>query len=119
MKISQINFNLKDSSLNPKKISLNLIPQKVNFQRRNQDTFTKSSSFSNEDALRLIRTELQNYMEQEDIDIYMKKLQEMCNRLGIEPKKLPINKNHPGDLKPYQWQQISFLVKEDAISTKK
>ena len=117
MKISQINFNLKGLKFSPQKVSLNL-PQKINFQKRNQDTFTKLNRFSNEDALKLLRTELQKCMTSEEAEDYMKKIENICNRLGIEPKKLPINKNHPGGLEDYQWQQIAFLVKEDAISVK-
>ena len=115
MKVSQINFNLRGTNSSPQKVSLTQIPQKVNFQRQNQDTFTKSDSFSNEDALKLTRQELQKYMTQEETDTYMKKLEKMCNDLGIEPKNLSINKEHPGNLKDYQRQQMTFLVKEDTF----
>ena len=73
MKISQINFNLHGSNLSPQKVFSNQIPRKINFQKRNQDTFTKSDSFSNEDALKLLRTELQKCMTSEEAEDYMKK----------------------------------------------
>ena len=50
MKISQINFNLP----NYQKQRV-FIPAKINFQRQNKDTFIKSDSFSNEQAIKLIR----------------------------------------------------------------
>ena len=116
MKISQINFNLHGSRFASQKITLNQIPQNINFQSQNQDTFSKTHRFTNDDALRLLRTELQECMNSRELDIYIKKIVEMCKRLEIEPKNLPINKEHPGNLKDYQRQQMTFLVKEDAIS---
>lgn len=111
MKISQINFNLP----NYQKQRV-FIPAKINFQRQNKDTFIKSDSFSNEQAIKLIREKLAECMTKKELDIYMDKLGEICQKLGIEPKDLPIDKEHQGNLKDYQRTQISFLVKEDAIS---
>ena len=116
MQIPQINFNLTNTNFTPQKILSKQIFSKVNFRAQSNDTFTKSSRFSNEDAIKLLKTELQRYMTPKESDIYMKKIIGMCKELEIEPKNLPINEEHRGNLKDYQRQQMSFLVKEDIFS---
>ena len=69
MQIPRISLNKQNSILKPQKISLNKIPVKINFQGQNSDTYTSSSeSFSNEDAMKLIRAILQEAMEPKELE---------------------------------------------------
>ncbi|MBR6297875.1 MAG: hypothetical protein IKR34_01375, partial [Candidatus Gastranaerophilales bacterium] len=91
MQIPRIGLNKQNSILKPQKISLNKIPAKINFQGQNTDTFTSSSeSFSNEDAMELIRAILQEAMGPEELDKQISNFESICGYLGIEPKDLPI-----------------------------
>ena len=109
MQISKIHFNSLNPSLNQKVFSR---PAKINFQAQNQDTFTKTEDFSNEKALELFRAKLSKCMDEQKLESYMQKLKEMCAQLEIEPRDLPIDEEHPGNLKNYQYTQLAFLVKE-------
>ena len=112
MQIPRISLNKQNSILKPQKISLNKIPVKINFQGQNSDTFTSSSeSFSNEDAMELIRAILQEKgMNPEELDEQISNLESICEYLGIEPRHLPINQDHQGSLTGDQKMQIAFLT---------
>ena len=111
MQIPRISLNKQNSILKPQKISINKIPAKINFQGQNTDTFTSSSeSFSNEDAMELIRAILQEGMKPEELDEQISNFESICGYLGIEPKDLPINQDHQGSLTDDQKMQIIFLT---------
>ncbi|MBR6299172.1 MAG: hypothetical protein IKR34_07975 [Candidatus Gastranaerophilales bacterium] len=111
MQIPRISLNKQNSILKPQKISLNKIPAKINFQGQNSDTFTSSSeTFSNEDAMELIRAILQEAMGPEELDEQIKSFESMCGYLGIEPRHLPIDEKHQGSLTDDQKMQITFLT---------
>ena len=111
MQIPRISLNKQNSILKPQKISLNKIPAKINFQGQNSDTFISSSeSFSNEDAMELIRAILQEGMKPEELDEQISNFERICGYLGIEPKDLPINQEHQGSLTDDQKMQITFLT---------
>ncbi len=88
---------------------------KMMFKQLNKDTFEKSE-FTNEDAMALMRKELQDAMTEKELDMYMKNLDEVCKQLEIEPKNLPINEEHPGNLTKDQRLQIFTLLKYDSLS---
>lgn len=111
MQIPRISLNKQNSILKPQKISFNKIPAKINFQGQNTDTFISSSeSFSNEDAMELIRAILQEGMKPEELDEQISNFESICGYLGIEPKDLPINRDHQGRLTDDQKMQIIFLT---------
>ncbi len=111
MQIPRISLNKQNSILKPQKISLNKIPAKINFQGQNSDTFTSSlESFSNEDAMELIRAILQEAMEPKELEEQISNFRRICGYLGIEPKDLPINQEHKGSLTNDQKMQIAFLT---------
>ena len=111
MQIPRISLNKQNSILKPQKISLNKIPAKINFQGQNTDTFISSSeSFSNEDAMELIRAILQEGMKPEELDEQISNFERICGYLGIEPKDLPINQEHQGSLTDDQKMQMAFLI---------
>ena len=51
-----------------------------------------------------------------ELDNFMGELNAMCEYLEIEPKNLPINEEHPGNLTDDQRKQIFTLLKFDALS---
>ena len=111
MQIPRISFNQHNSILKPQKIFLNKIPAKINFQGQNKDTFTSSSeNFSNEDAMELIKAILQEGMESVELYEQISNFERICGYLGIEPKDLPIDKEHQGSLTDDQKMQIVFLT---------
>lgn len=61
-------------------------------------TAAKASALTNKAALRLMADELSSGMQKSSINYWIKQLQKICQRLKIEPKRLPINNNHPGNL---------------------
>lgn len=109
MQISKIHFNSLNPSLSQKVFSRSA---KINFQAQNQDTFTKTEDFLDEEALELFRAKLSKCMDEEKLESCMQKLKEMCAQLEIEPRDLPIDKEHPGNLEDYQRKQFAFLVKK-------
>ena len=111
MQIPRIGLNKQNSILKPQKISLNKIPAKINFQGQNSDTFTSSSeSFSNEDALKLIRAILQESMGPDEAEEQINNFIRICKYLGIEPRNLPINQEYQGNLTNDQRTQVIFLT---------
>ena len=99
---------------------------KMNLQGPEKDMFVKSAQkpqetkkkeeYTNEDAMALMRKELQDAMTEKELDMYMKNLDEVCKQLEIEPKNLPINEEHPGNLTKDQRLQIFTLLKFDSLS---
>lgn len=91
---------------------------KMALKTLDKDVFEKSSKkeFTNEDAMALMRKELQDAMSEKELDTYMKNLDEACKQLEIEPKNLPINEEHPGNLTKVQRLQIFTLLKYDSLS---
>ncbi len=91
---------------------------KMLFKFLDKDVFEKNpkAEFSNEDAMALMRKELQDSMTEKELDTYMKNLDEACKQLEIEPKNLPINEEHPGNLTKDQRLQIFTLLKFDSLS---
>ena len=97
--------------------------QKMNLQGPDRDMFVKTTKaqyskkeFSNEDAMKLMREELKDSMPEKELDNFMGELNAMCEYLEIEPKNLPINEEHPGNLTDDQRKQIFTLLKFDALS---
>lgn len=97
--------------------------QKMNLQGPDRDMFVKTTKaqyskkeFSNEDAMKLMREELKDSMPEKELDNFMGELNGMCEYLEIEPKNLPINEEHPGNLTDDQRKQIFTLLKFDALS---
>lgn len=97
--------------------------QKMNLQGPDRDMFVKTTKaqyskkeFSNEDAMKLMREELKDSMPEKELDNFMDELNGMCEYLEIEPKNLPINEEHPGNLTDDQRKQIFTLLKFDALS---
>ncbi len=97
--------------------------QKMNLQGPDRDMFVKTTKaqyskkeFSNEDAMKLMREELKDSMPEKELDNFMGEFNGMCEYLEIEPKNLPINEEHPGNLTDDQRKQIFTLLKFDALS---
>ena len=88
---------------------------KMMFKQLNKDTFEKSE-FTNEDAMALMREELKDAMPEEELNTFMENLDGMCKYLNIEPKDLPINEEHPGNLTEDQRKQVFYLLKVDSLS---
>ena len=80
---------------------------KMALKTLDKDVFEKSpkKEFTNEDA-----------MSKKELDAYMKNLDDACKQLEIEPKNLPINEEHPGNLTKDQRLQIFTLLKYDSLS---
>ncbi len=91
---------------------------KMALKTLDKDVFEKSpkKEFSNEDAMALMREELKDAMSEKELDTYMKTLDDACKQLEIEPKNLPINEEHPGNLTKDQRLQIFTLLKFDSLS---
>lgn len=97
--------------------------KKMNLQGPDRDMFVKTTKaqyskkeFSNEDAMKLMREELKDSMPEKELDNFMGEFNGMCEYLEIEPKNLPINEEHPGNLTDDQRKQIFTLLKFDALS---
>lgn len=99
--------------------------QKMNLQGPDRDMFVKTTKvqdkkekkeFSNEDAMALMREELKDSMPEKELNSFMEQLDGMCKYLEIEPKNLPINEEHPGNLTDDQRKQIFTLLKFDALA---
>lgn len=91
---------------------------KMKLKTLDRDIFEKSpkKEFSNEDAMNLMREELKDAMSEKELNSYMKNLEDACKQLEIEPKNLPINEEHPGNLTKDQRLQIFTLLKWDSLS---
>lgn len=91
---------------------------KMTLKTLDKDVFEKSpkKEFTNDDAMALMREELKNAMTEKELDAYMKNLDDACKQLEIEPKNLPINEEHPGNLTKDQRLQIFTLLKYDSLS---
>lgn len=89
----------------------------LNLQGPDKDVFEKSTKkeFSNDDAMKLMREELKDAMSEKELDNYMEFLAKSCEQLEIEPKNLPINEEHPGNLTEDQRKQLFFLMKYDSM----
>lgn len=92
--------------------------QKMALKTLDKDVFEKSpkKEFTNEDAMNLMREELKDAMSEKELNSYMKNLEDACKQLEIEPKNLPINEEHPGNLTKDQRTQIFTLLKYDSLS---
>ena len=90
---------------------------KMALKTLDKDVFEKSpkKEFTNEDAMALMREELKDAMSEKELNSYMKNLDEACKQLEIEPKNLPINEEHPGNLTKDQRLQIFTLLKYDSL----
>ena len=128
MKILQMAFKAlpqQQAKVQPQQRVTNPIfkAQKINLQGPDRDMFVKTTKaqdskkeFSNEDAMKLMREELKDSMPEKELDNFMGELNGMCEYLEIEPKNLPINEEHPGNLTDDQRKQIFTLLKFDALS---
>ena len=128
MKILQMAFKAlpqQQAKVQPQQRVTNPIfkAQKMNLQGPDRDMFVKTTKaqdskkeFSNEDAMKLMREELKDSMPEKELDNFMGELNGMCEYLEIEPKNLPINEEHPGNLTDDQRKQIFTLLKFDALS---
>ena len=116
MQISKINFNVPTSNLKPQKPFSKSIPSKVVFLGQDKDIFSVTNDFSNEMAINLLRTKLAKCMTQEEIEDCMQSFEKICKELGIEPKNLPIDEEHPGNLTDKQRKQFFLTVKDYIFS---
>ena len=65
------------------------------------NTVKKSTQkFSNNDARKLLKEELLPSMPENKINLYIEKVNKVCEKLKIQFNQLPINKEHPGNLSP-------------------
>ncbi len=62
------------------------------------DLITKPAKFTNKIALDLLSNELSKSIPKRKVFDWMAKVKVMCKKYGIEPKRLPINSEHPGSL---------------------
>lgn len=90
-------------------------PQKDVFVKTQPKQAAQTKSYTNEDALELMRKELKDAMSEKELDTYMTKLQESCKKLKIEPKDLPINEEHPGNLTEEQKAQLFSQTMTDVM----
>lgn len=128
MKILQMAFKAlpqQQANVQPQQRVTNPIfkAPKMNLQGPDRDMFVKTTKaqdskkeFSNEDAMKLMREELKDSMPEKELDNFMGELNAMCEYLEIEPKNLPINEEHPGNLTDDQRKQIFTLLKFDALA---
>ena len=65
---------------------------------------------SDEEVLDVLRTELMTRMEPENIDKWISTIAQICEETGIEPKRLPVNKQYPGDLTPEENHEILMSI---------
>lgn len=118
MKLSPIAFQAPQVAQarmsNP--VKLTQMP-KMALKTLDKDVFEKSpkKEFTNEDAMALMRNELKDAMTEKELESYMKTLDDACKQLEIEPKNLPINEEHPGNLTKDQRLQIFTLLKYDSL----
>ena len=108
MKLSQVAFQAPQ--VTPAQRMSNPVKSapKMALKTLDKDVFEKSpkKEFTNEDAMALMREELKDAMSKKELDAYMKNLDDACKQLEIEPKNLPINEEHPGNLTKDQRLQI-------------
>ena len=76
----------------------------------------KKEDYTNEDAMALMREELKDAMPEEELNTFMENLDGMCKYLNIEPKDLPINEEHPGNLTEDQRKQVFYFLKFYSLS---
>ncbi|RAI12072.1 MAG: hypothetical protein DKM24_03410 [Candidatus Melainabacteria bacterium] len=118
MKLSQVAFQAPQ--VTPAQRMSNPVKSapKMALKTLDKDVFEKSpkKEFTNEDAMALMREELKDAMSKKELDAYMKNLDDACKQLEIEPKNLPINEEHPGNLTKDQRLQIFTLLKYDSLS---
>lgn len=118
MKLSSIAFKAPQSTQAQRVSNPIKSAPKMTFRTLDKDVFEKSpkKEFTNEDAMALMREELKDAMTEKELDNYMKTLDDACKQLEIEPKNLPINEEHPGNLTKDQRLQIFTLLKFDSLS---
>lgn len=118
MKLSQVAFQAPQ--VTPAQRMSNPVKSapKMALKTLDKDVFEKNpkKEFTNEDAMALMREELKDAMSKKELDAYMKNLDDACKQLEIEPKNLPINEEHPGNLTKDQRLQIFTLLKYDSLS---
>lgn len=107
MKLSQVAFQAPQVTPAQRMSNPVKFAPKMVLKTLDKDVFEKSpkKEFTNEDA-----------MSKKELDAYMKNLDDACKQLEIEPKNLPINEEHPGNLTKDQRLQIFTLLKYDSLS---
>lgn len=123
MKVGQFATSFAKIQLNPVTNPVKKQFGKVNLQGPDRDVFQKSTEvrqsgnvgktqavpkkeYTNEDALALMEEELKGSMDEMELKTYMTVVELTCKDLKIEPKNLPINEEHPGNLTKEQSEKL-------------
>lgn len=81
----------------------------------NKTVIKRAQKFTNSDAERLLRKELSTTMPEKSIDFYVSRVKDICKKLKIQFKNLPINAEHSGKLTPKQNDEFCQEVFNIAI----
>ena len=65
---------------------------------------------SNQAVLDILKSELIMRMDEKEAEEWVGRMADICKRTGIEPKRLPINEQFPGDLTPEENHEILLSV---------
>lgn len=66
-------------------------------------------------VLSVLRKELSERMEENDVNKWMDTICTICKRAGIAPRKLPVNKDFPGSLTPDENHEIYLSVMDTVV----
>ncbi len=66
----------------------------------------KTRELTDETALNLLTRELSKGMPEQETVTWVAKIKQICQKFGIMPKTLPINKHYPGSLSEEQRHNI-------------
>jgi len=66
-------------------------------------------------VLSALKNELSKTMEEKDVNKWMDTICSICKRAGIAPRKLPVNKDFPGNLTPEENHEIYLSVIDTVI----
>lgn len=80
---------------------------KVNAIQGYQTNVVKTAKkFTNNDAINLLKKELAPSMPENSVNKYVETMKNICKKLNIQFKDLPINKEHPGNLNSEQSKTV-------------
>lgn len=80
---------------------------KVNAIQGYQTNVIKNTkNFTNNDAVNLLKKELAPSMPEKTVNKYVETMKNICKKLNIQFKDLPINKEHPGNLNSEQSKAV-------------
>lgn len=87
----------------------------INSISQNNMVVKHSKKFTNADAEKLLRKELSPSMPKKSIDFYISRVRDICKKLKIQFKDLPINAEHSGKLNAKQTDEFCQEVFNIAI----